>query len=354
MNSFKNIYIMVFPKYTKHKFDFSDIYHNCVEGYNWSFLSNYNTVAQELTTLCSYFNNSIYGSCKGNFFQRCQLVTYYLYYIKNNKSYACCIYFYYKLKDLLNNYGCKCNNLKNCYDEMVSLSKNSRLVNHISLLFSQCSDYPFHLDDEIFLLIFKKMDEAYYNLKEFTKYKQPQVSKFLDFNQGMEYLRSCQDKYNYGFEKVLTYFNKSIKDYLEGLDKNNSFVKAFFSYDYISRYITGELSVVDIKPQIQAITGQYIGRDTNTHTIRDTSTDTNTDNGTQISTVVTFSFFAILLYMFILYKYTSLGSYLQPKTMWLRKIMKRKNKKHMNQLDSYENMYNESNDKQYKIAYRSI
>ncbi|GAW84647.1 variable surface protein, partial [Plasmodium gonderi] len=337
-------------------FDFRDIYPQCRIGFEWKFPKITGDVGGKLTNLCNKFNlNNRNNNRSSEFIQRCQHVTFYLNHIKRvAKEYKinpCCKYFFYKLKGLLNNFPCNCVDTKSCYAIMKTLSEQQSIM-EISSLFSQCSDYPKDLNENIYQ-IFKKIDETYDNLYEFIRYPNPGYYKYVNFRNGMKYLESRQYNYNDSFKDVLNYFKHTCLAYLNELNPTDSSVRSFLQY-LVRDKNKGEYTFAEINAIKGIVNVAQMGATKGIHNVAKMDRIKGTDIGSQISTGISLLFFSILIIMFILYKYTPFGSYLQPRGRRLRKLMKIKNKKHKNLIDSYQNMNNELNDKHYDVGYRSI
>ncbi|GAW84600.1 variable surface protein, partial [Plasmodium gonderi] len=284
---------------TKDTFDFTNIFPQCQDGFQWINFTPHGELPDKLTSLCSDFNLNYRTSHSPHpFVTDCRLVTYYLKHIQNKEKNiilnACCKYFFYKLKNLLKKFPSTCQDTKSCYEAIKSLSCQKKFNEQISPLFSLCDSKVSDSVEKIFH-IFERIDYTYDNLSLLISNKRnPVDSKFKNFKSGMNYLEGFHNMYNDSFKELLINFNNYYLEYVKKLNQNDSSVKAFMSYRSNDGDITGVLKVLDKKPQMHAITG--------TDTAIDTSTVSITNNGAQRSTGICFLFFTILIIMFILYK----------------------------------------------------
>ncbi|GAW84503.1 variable surface protein [Plasmodium gonderi] len=155
--------------------NYNDIFPLCTEGFKWEI--NYHrpeSIASALTEFCSNFYNNVETCARKNakFSQHCQVHTLYLENINNNKSISnvktCCIYFFYKLNELLEKFSCHCEETNNCYQKMVNLSISWKKNDQISELFYICNRYINELNKSE-IPIFKNLDEICSNYDKFKK-----------------------------------------------------------------------------------------------------------------------------------------------------------------------------------------
>ncbi|GAW84496.1 variable surface protein [Plasmodium gonderi] len=218
------------------------------------------------------------------------------------------------LINLLINRKWKCETLTRCYEEMQKLSKIGDNANILGFMSLCKNSYPNEFDDNIFQ-IFRNLDVIYDKFKKLESDIDPSYWAFYEFGERMKFLEANQNKYDNSLRLLLKEFNDNIIEFVDKLEKknNSSGIKSFLRGIKYWGYTKGVLTMVEKNIDINS--------------------SIEIERTTDIST-----------------NYTPFGSSLQPKARALRKLMKKKNKKHMNLIGLYENKYNKLNDKQYKTS----
>ncbi|GAW84631.1 variable surface protein, partial [Plasmodium gonderi] len=225
--------------------DYNDIFPICAEDFNWGI--NYQrseNITHDLTSLCSnFYKEEGKNNLSREFSQHCQVHTLYLERIRTKiptyKQKECCIYFYYKLNELLKKYPCNCMDDKSCYGKMESLSKKT-FSDNISRIFLQCNNY-INAFDESEIPMFKNLDKLYSLYNKFKRPNHPNWSDIENFIKCMVHLEGHINNYNDSFKVLLQRLNNKYIDFVKTLKETNSHESALLSYISDRGHITGIL-----------------------------------------------------------------------------------------------------------------
>ncbi|GAW83919.1 variable surface protein [Plasmodium gonderi] len=224
-------------------------------------------------------------------------------------------------------------------------ASEERFGTRISDICMKHINYPQDIDERIFPT-FEKIDKLYNAFSNFKDPLRPSKSKLDDFIRCMRQLESHQIEYNEIFIKVLKDVNKLFIDFVISLDRTQFHVKIFLHYISDEMRINGILRIKVNKTVKDTVTEAAI--------IADTYKDGHIGRGTGKDVGIGFLSFAILVIVFILYKYTSYFSFLQSRIGKLRKVLKKNNKNNLEFMDIFGAKYKNSIDDSYRIAYISV
>ncbi|GAW83968.1 variable surface protein [Plasmodium gonderi] len=280
-------------------FNFKDIFPKCMNDFNKHAKDKKHKPYDDYSNYCNKLSIKKACNINGQDYNRsCMDILYYLNYININISKdeayleQGCKYLHYKLKDLFEKFKCPCNDPKICYNEMKNLSESLNF-NMISNLLGHCSDYPIDLNEDI-LQMFKDIDILNDKYNIFVSTQAPNVSKFEALRQHIQYLEKYKSNNNTTFISLLEYFNNSFIQYIKSLNPTVFGVDGFLRTISEKEKTKGLLTVVEKDKRV----------DNSREIVSSVQMDAiiGTDSGTQISTGIIFSFFALLINMFILYK----------------------------------------------------
>ncbi|GAW83946.1 variable surface protein [Plasmodium gonderi] len=294
-------------------FNFEEIFPKCRNNFNsfnkyntWEYINNY-------SKLCNDFGQSInlrYGEVA--FQDSCIILGAYLESIKDKKNRDSefnirpyCNYFYYKLKALVKLYEAECDTANDCYTKWMQKRQGVIRITVPTV----CNNIDVQkLNNSIFDTM-KYLDKLFENLEELKRY----INR-KDFIQASQVATSCKEKY-----ENLVVISKSMN--------NQSFINLLNEYneDYV-QFINKIKEQEGIQKMAQVAT-------------------TTNEAGVVLLT------FSIIIIMFILFKYTRYGIYLQRKPGKLRRMMRKKYKEYLNLMNSIEKTRNDSIYRKHKISY---
>ncbi|GAW84099.1 variable surface protein [Plasmodium gonderi] len=323
-------------------FDFTSIYPDCRNDFN-----NYNrsslhaSLYSGYSAVCNNFRLNIGVHGYGQVFQEnfCLPLCYYLNYIKESNSKsdfnvdASCKYFYYKLKDLVKKYRGTCDERGNCYVILRLPRKNATLINVPDICMKVVEDIS--IIEENLYNVFYHLDGLYTAIHRCNK--NPRLCKWdgKTCKNAIENLKTCEFKNNRSFNELITKFENQYNSLCS--EPEHKSVKEKRTPQEIS--IIEKNSEASENARTQAIKDKYTSA----------MIGTFTDTGTGMVVLP----FIIFIIVFVLFKYTSYGSYIQLGVKNLRSALKKKNKNHSDLIDSFEKTYKNSVDKKYKVAYAS-
>ncbi|GAW84318.1 variable surface protein [Plasmodium gonderi] len=280
----------------------------------------------KFSSMCSDFRNNI--NVIGYNFHVSDLCSYlgvYLHHIEHNTDNdkkRRCLYFFYKLKDLVNTYKGQCYTTKECYEKMRQeyITQYGASKNYPAKISNICEDYAAHnnIDDNIYKVM-KYLDDLYIKFEYLKRCNHKTNKHSCDSN------NKCIDIY----DKLLEINKKSQNEGLKSeLDK--------FKSDY-DKYVKANTPSEDQGNLLYLSTGS--------------------NAGTAVST------FAIIIILFVLYKvektlnilyYTVFGKFLKSPVKKVKRSLKKNKNDHFNLIYSFEKAQNDSNYNNYRIAYSSV
>ncbi|GAW83206.1 variable surface protein [Plasmodium gonderi] len=307
--------------HTTKDYAFDDIFPQCRNYYIDSKAiyndSNAADLNKALSEECKKFiTEDPHYTCGENYFlDTCIYLGRYLHYIESKHSEQAngkremCRYFSYKLNQELRNFGCVFANTNVAYEKMINLRHS---YNGDKKTFSDvCKDNIDNLDEDI-LHIFHYLDKLYETIENIQNYHFECNYHINLYERYREYLIKSQFINNESFNKVL---QNAERDY--NIYKKN--MKDCKDYSHI----------LPIFPR--TVINHWLG----------------------VSTGMCILPLAIILIIFMMYKYTPYGYYLNP---WIRKfkrVFKRKIKERVNLIKSFERTYKNSNYRNHLIFYTS-
>ncbi|GAW84282.1 variable surface protein [Plasmodium gonderi] len=300
--------------YRENAFDFRNIFPQCRYDFNGL---EYGTLRKPWLNYCSPTCNdfqhriNVSNGVSVIFQTPCILLCMYLKYIQihESSSYfkvkASCKYFYYKLKELMKNYGGNCKSTKDCYEKM---RVKRELVTRMTVP-DVCVRHLNDIDD---------IDDDTYH-------------KF----QYLQKLYDIQDKFTH--PRVSCHIVKrTIKDYenhykvYNNVNNNQSFKEEFEKVHPQYNDYRQKRSECFSSPE-RLYSSSEAGASTFT--------------GIGVLTI------AISIIIFILFKYTSYGSFLQLIVRKLRRRMKKKYEHNSYLKDTFDRAYPNSNQRNCRITY---
>ncbi|GAW84294.1 variable surface protein [Plasmodium gonderi] len=248
----------------------------------------------------------------------------YLHELKNRKEDTrkpYCNFYIYELKREARNKSPNVNSFDDLHKKLTDASSKTDV-----LIPDVCKEYVSIMNDDVYE-IFKMFDELYDNFKSLKDKKK---------NNKDQYVKLCVETYD-KFSKIdKTKFNNTID---EELDK---FKREFNSYLQKEPICKGDNASENCflgNLGISAITVEALSGDT-------LSPVTWTSTG--------ILFFAIIIIIFIVYKYTAYGSYIRPRRRKLKNIWKRKNKKYYGLMNLFEQSQKNIIQNKHNILYNSV
>ncbi|GAW84610.1 variable surface protein [Plasmodium gonderi] len=312
-------------------FNFEGIFPQCRKEYE---LVNKNRIRlwYDLSSMCSDFRNYIQPTGYKTLFEvpdLCEYLGVYLDYIKDksaNDKKRSCLYFFYKLKDLVNTYKGKCYTTKECYEKMRKkyVTVYGAQKNYLAVISDTCKDEVTeinNIDDKTFHIL-KYLDDLH------NKFENLKITKHKTDKDSCAFNKKCLDIYDKLSEINKKSQNEGLKSELE------KFKSAYDKY-------------VKSNPPCE-----------NQAKILYLSTGTNT--GIAVST------FVIIINLFVLYKvekklnllylsytYTVFGKILKSPVKKVKKSLNKNKNDNFNLIYSSENEQNVLNYNNYRIAYSS-
>ncbi|GAW84476.1 variable surface protein [Plasmodium gonderi] len=299
---------------------FEDIFSTSMLDYDKQARNAGNLVDPKLEVSCTTIQTSLNASYLVNFFKSdCKRLIHYLDYIEHTKSSdkkRSCNYFNYLLKGVLTDSKCDMKNSKEAYKKMIELTKTG----DVKKVSDVCITYFEDIDEDIYSVL-KHLNELYLyfimngnicplNTDCFNKYK--------------ELSKMCISAKNDSFCVLLNNFmQKNIENMMQNIN-------------IMEQKIKNMEQIIEEK-ELPAI--PYHAYFTNTPTV--------------ILTLI-IMLFTVLMITFFLYKYTPLGSFLQPTVSKIRNIWNNKNKDHLNIMDSSEFSHNDLFHNKYGIGWNYI
>ncbi|GAW84606.1 variable surface protein [Plasmodium gonderi] len=328
--------------------DFNSIFPTCINGFNWApHLHTGNQLFHKLTTLCSAFRLEVTSHTLSDhsFINNCNILSLYLDHITkrindDNKE-ACCKYFYYKLKKyILNNRDCNCSGSKDCYEKLIEKIG----INSEAQISDICWNHVINIDTDTFSTL-EKLDNLYSTFNTFNNAALPNKSDIYKFIYALKDLEKSIDKYHDSFKLSLQQANADYISFVKTLEEKGPQGKILLIYLKQDGYINGILKVVlGTNEKEESTEGN-----TNIGAIIDAYTDSGAGTGTGIVILT----FAILVTVYILYKYTPYFSFLKPRVRKLRKVLKKNNKNYLDFMGRFDVEYKNSIDDEHKISYSS-
>ncbi|GAW84118.1 variable surface protein [Plasmodium gonderi] len=330
------------------KFNFMGIFPECRNEYNKCRRKMHGKELTSYSMICSDFRNNIQKHywLSVDIENICIQLLFYLHDIikkkQNDNIEAHCNYFYYKLKYIAQKYGGYCGTAKNCYDVM-RRKKDPKRVD----ISDVCLKHIVEIDNDV-LKIMGYLEEIYELNDLFIQPIQRNASKVKKIEDYMDYLENYPDKYNGSLDQELDNVLKIYKSYLTSWS-NCRYGKPVLQYfkkkwkDRNTFRITETIASTEISTREEASSSTEII----TSAITAISASAGTSSG------IIFFGFALIAIMFVLYKYTTYGSFLQPRVRMLKRRIRKENKHHKNLMDSFDRTYNNINYNDYRIAYTS-
>ncbi|GAW84291.1 variable surface protein [Plasmodium gonderi] len=300
---------------------FKDIFPTCQHLY-YSVNSMYNTaIKKKLEAACNKFNQDFSSNTLwyNNLTFVCLDLGLYLYKIKDkreNDRKPYYNFFIYELKRLVRykNLNRKINSFVKLHEEIKNAYKNAGLEN-----IDVCNEYVSLMDDHLVYEIFEMFDKLYKNFKYFN----------VVINKD-QYVKECLKAY----EKII---EKDKKDYNNFVQKELHIFKSNF-HDYLLKnpYKCDDklLNHSLMTPPEIRITAEELSGD--------------------IAPPVTWTSTGVFLFCNINSYYTAYGSYLRPRKRKLKNMWKRKNKKHYELMNLFEQSQKNIIQNNHNILYNSV
>ncbi|GAW84227.1 variable surface protein, partial [Plasmodium gonderi] len=317
------------------EFSFKDILPKCRDDFNrFGMNQRKEPYFTQYSKYCNEFRKNINYTTgrQMNFDISCKDVLFYLNYIDNNTSKTkihleqSCKYFFYKLKDLVKSYGGSCGKTESCYKKI--REKNSKITYTVDIP-DTCLEYAnnYNINDDIYTT-FQNLEKLYDIHGKFEKLQEDCNSFLRTFNEYDRIFTECKKWDN----------NESIK---------NELGKFYDEYNkYHKKNIECKATREALHSSTEAAPVTDVGTDLVEAPVSNAVTDVWIDKGTGMGVFTVL----LLIIMFILYKYTIFGSFLQSLVRMLRKTIFKKNSYHYNLTDSFDRTYNYSNENNYRIA----
>ncbi|GAW82738.1 variable surface protein [Plasmodium gonderi] len=187
----------------------------------------------KLSGECSDFNNYLFNNSKFysmTFFTTCPKVGVYLDHILRNKlqkkpdfnTKANCNYFFYILKNVVQNYGDNCSTTENCYCYMRT-KKNPNKISYPAQFSDVCKEednVKKYIDKDLFHVL-RSLDELHDILNKLKTASSSNYSDFEKFKGHFKSLEGCKYKINGSFKLFLQIHLKYLYEI------NNSFIKYY-------------------------------------------------------------------------------------------------------------------------------
>ncbi|GAW84462.1 variable surface protein [Plasmodium gonderi] len=362
---------------TKWIIDFSNILRNCRNFYNSINWNHYMvSLRNNLSSVCSDFQNIACprGCHISNFIKTCQVLGLYLYSIekKINQSInekEACIYFFYKLKNLMNSQNTNCKITSNCYMEM--LKKNSRKPNRMDISNICMKFSSVHNDfDNYTYKIIKYMEELYDNFEILKRYnsnksihearnsaslcntKYQELFSMLKIKKNtsfIDYLNNYKSEYDQIMIEITEYENKSkkiIPPTIESVTQNQEQEQDQIKKK-IPEYKTEYRNIITLD-KVKAVIKAPLKERGKQQTLPITNKSSDISAGMAVFTCT------LLVLIFILYKYTTYGTILYPYVKKIKEMLKKKKNEYHNLMDSSYMKYNNIINKKNRITYSVV
>ncbi|GAW84232.1 variable surface protein [Plasmodium gonderi] len=311
---------------SKAQLSFKDIFPRCKTYYNsLTYNMNGGRVQIALKGPCNdisaeftpdkYVNNVFYVPC--------EKLGLYLHELKNMKEDTrkpYCNFYIYELKREARNKSPKVNSFDDLHKKLIdSYSKTGVRIPDV------CKEYVSIMNDDVYE-IFKMFDELYDHFKSLKHVRQNRE----------QYVKLCVQTYEKFSEIDKTNFNNIID---EELDRFKREFNSYLQKEPICRGDNASANCFLGNLGINAITPEALSGDT-------ASPMTWTSTGILS--------FAIIIIIFIVYKYTAYGSYLRPRKRKLKNMWNRKNKKHYELMNLFEQSHKNIIQNKHNILYNSV
>ncbi|GAW84179.1 variable surface protein [Plasmodium gonderi] len=335
-------------------FSFNGMFHTCANGFNWDMEANISRDDQELTLLCSKFQNAVNngGYNNINFIKYCRVLCSYLKYIvrniEENNEKNCCKLFYYKLKnDIIHKFSInEYSEAKDFYNKMVE----QNIYSPRTKISDICMSHPEHIKQET-SNIFEYLFNIYYYKDLLNGRKIGETGTMRQFKKKIEHLENFYNNNKDRLKEELQKIIEICKDF------KNRWTTHPYKH---AAAILSDSWLLERKRKLEEKdekTIRNIGKQTKTlekklidpQAFMNTETDNVTNTGISIGKF--FITFSILIILFILYKYTPYFSFLKPRIRKLRRKMNKNNKNNLGLMETFDFEYNNSIDDRYKIAY---
>ncbi|GAW84288.1 variable surface protein [Plasmodium gonderi] len=308
----------------KAKLSFKDIFPTCQDLYNNIFFSglNYNDLYPKIQKACNDFSGKFSYKITPSlsFYSTCYKLGFYLYYIKNKseddrKPY--CNFFIYELKREVKNKKPKFEKFDKVHEELINAYKGVGLMG-----LDVCKEYILLMEDHIYEM-FRMFDELYKYFKNLKRNK----------NDTQRHVRSCVNKYEDIIKKDKKQFNNTIDEELDKFKRDfHEYLQGKITYKCENELLNCTLMIPPKKiTKAEALSG-------------DTASPV-----TWTSTGVLF--FAVLLIIFI---HTAYGLCLRRRRKKLKNMCNRKNKKHYELMNLFEEEQKNIIQNKYNILYNSV
>ncbi|GAW84389.1 variable surface protein [Plasmodium gonderi] len=338
---------------------FTGMFPNYAQEYRIAIYDYRNHNLSWVTTACNNFCKDTTGNICKNFLVDCTYLGRFLHYIfkRGRDSYTKerCKYFFLKLKLELVQKGILCEDFKSCFRKLVDYLIKQNYLSQDSF----CSEYVYDVDSNV-LPIFNNLDKLSKYLYEFGigtqgrchRYIRKDCDGYLRFLINSEYM--LKENFYKELDKILRIYKRycpesdvSLLTYLEIITNEEKRKRKLFEES--QRFIVQETLVTDnISDASEVVVKQKMSE------IEQDARKGIKERGlSKITSGVFFSFLAIIIMTLIFYKYTSYGAILQRKVGKLRRNLNKKNKHHINIMDSSEFTQNYLFNNKYKITYTS-
>ncbi|GAW84086.1 variable surface protein [Plasmodium gonderi] len=310
----------------KVQISFKDIFPTCQDNYNISTFEalkkNKHLYHTKIEPACKNISRKFTPGARGNntFHTSCDKLGYYLYKIKgknekNRKHY--CEFFIYELKREVKNKVYNIPKFVDVYNQLMNAYKDAKLED-----IDVCNEYVSLMDDELLYQIFEMFDKLY---KNFKYLKNENRDKDKNLNECVkvydEIIKKDKKEYNNFVQNELEKFKSDFHKYLRKI-----------SYNTEDKLLTSSLMISPEKIRAEKISGNIASPVTWTSTI--------------------VLFFAILIIIFIVYNYTSFGSYFLRRRRKLRNKWYTKNKKHYELMNLFEESQKNIIQNKHNILYK--
>ncbi|GAW84457.1 variable surface protein [Plasmodium gonderi] len=304
-----------------------------------------------LSFVCDNFGNAVKKNNKSSdFLFPCTNLGRCLYYInlKRNND-RCCKYFSYKFKELMKNKYNKCVTIKDCYQKLKNAKKNEKMSDILGI----CEGHIIEIDDDTYE-IFNYLEKLYETVYKVTSkgYSCWRTEENM-YKKYMTHLKSCKYKNDADFRDMLTMLNTRYIEICSSLEKIELFPRTPEAIPSQAQEgnpvnttatVESEIVVKDIK---QAEKTSPL-RGTNSHQAVITKVGIISSTDTRFVILP----FTISIIVFILYKYTRWGSFIQSRMRKIKNMfIKNENNEYRDIMDSFEKKYDVSKNRRHHISY---
>ncbi|GAW84149.1 variable surface protein [Plasmodium gonderi] len=342
-------------------FDINGIFPTCTDVFDWNIHAiRRQDMANNFTQLCSnFYNNEMPGKHSTAFSQVCRVLGLYLNHIQVNvevsKKKDWCKLFYYKLKkDIIEKYPLeKYPGAKEYYQKMTEIY-NRKFETRISNI---CLKYFVNIDKDTYKTL-EYLFEIYNCINVFKSNIKRTTENMRKFKGFIEKLEGHPYKYKKQLkgelEKILNICDAYIREWAADKDFAKHASDLLTRKNWIEKR-KSKLEELDKETLIRHGTDDAKNLEIEQPKVMDTPdlmrhvTDDVTNNGISIGTV--FITFSILIIMFILYKYTTYFSFLQPNVRKLKRKLNKNNKNNLDIMYPFDVEQKNLIDDRYKIAY---